>query len=629
MRQRTISLCMIVKNEEKYLEKCLASIQDQVDEIIIVDTGSIDRTINIAKEYGAKIYHFTWIDDFAAARNYALEQALSDYVLVLDADEYLDENVDLQQDLLTNKDYYIVKHINYYSDGYTSSHHNVRLFKRGIGLSYFGKLHEHLNISDPNFNFSGAQANFIVHHVGYTIESYIEKDKKNRNKKLMELEVKDNPSQYSFFNYGKTLFSEGKYNEAIEAFKSSYGFSKYNSNTKELILYTSRCLSALGKNEEAIEILQESIKSFPEFTDMYFELGSLYENIRYFKDAEMMYKKCLDLGDASDYTSIIGLGGFLGHFSLARLYSIQKRHVDAFDAAYNSIQNKKNYIPALTIFISSMMKVNISNDETFEYLLKVYQINNKDDYKNIVQVLYNLRHSLLYRFISEGSGQLNPDIKAVALQYAKKYTEALEQWKQVDSISVDNAIDLLLLSIILKNEELLNKTKRVLNLREKDWKIIRKVLLQEDIIKINLSEDILKLLIVISQRLIILEEYDLFQYISLFILNSPEKYQIILSDLLFDNGYIDTSLDLLLGILQMNPNNINALHLMGDIYFIKGLFNESLEMYKKCVQEKEEYIYYERLLLVLQQLNETDKINILKASMMEKFPLSKWLFKID
>ena len=87
----SISLCMIVKNEERVLERCLQSLQGLMDEIIIVDTGSTDRTKEIAKKYTDKIYDFTWIDDFSAARNFSFSKATKEYIYVADADEVLDQ----------------------------------------------------------------------------------------------------------------------------------------------------------------------------------------------------------------------------------------------------------------------------------------------------------------------------------------------------------------------------------------------------------------------------------------------------------------------------------------------------------------------------------------------------------
>ena len=87
----TISLVMIVKNEEKFLERCLDSVKNLMDEIIIVDTGSTDKTKEIAKKYTDKIYDFEWVDDFSAARNFAFSKATMDYIYSCDADEVIDE----------------------------------------------------------------------------------------------------------------------------------------------------------------------------------------------------------------------------------------------------------------------------------------------------------------------------------------------------------------------------------------------------------------------------------------------------------------------------------------------------------------------------------------------------------
>ena len=89
--KKGISLCMIVKNEERSLSRTLESVKELVDEIIIVDTGSKDSTIDIAKSFNAEIFHFDWIDDFSAARNESLKYANREWVLILDADEILDE----------------------------------------------------------------------------------------------------------------------------------------------------------------------------------------------------------------------------------------------------------------------------------------------------------------------------------------------------------------------------------------------------------------------------------------------------------------------------------------------------------------------------------------------------------
>ena len=88
----TVSLCMIVKDEEENLARCLDSVRDFVDEIIIVDTGSTDRTIDIAERYGARVFYHPWEGSFSKARNYSLKYATCDWILILDADEELNND---------------------------------------------------------------------------------------------------------------------------------------------------------------------------------------------------------------------------------------------------------------------------------------------------------------------------------------------------------------------------------------------------------------------------------------------------------------------------------------------------------------------------------------------------------
>src|SRR5687767_12493572 len=83
----TLSVCLIVKNEERYLAQCLQSVRGLWDDLVIVDTGSTDRTVEIAESFGARVFHFTWCDDFSAARNFCLDQITTDWILSLDADE--------------------------------------------------------------------------------------------------------------------------------------------------------------------------------------------------------------------------------------------------------------------------------------------------------------------------------------------------------------------------------------------------------------------------------------------------------------------------------------------------------------------------------------------------------------
>lgn len=155
----TISLCMIVKNEEDTLAKCLDSVKGIVDEIVIVDTGSIDKTKEVAKRFTEKIYDFQWIDDFSAARNYSFAKATMDYILWLDADDVI-----LPQDLIKFKelkntldpsvDIVMMK----YNTGFdaqgnvTFSYYRERLSKRSGNHKWYEPVHEYLQVGGKIIN---------------------------------------------------------------------------------------------------------------------------------------------------------------------------------------------------------------------------------------------------------------------------------------------------------------------------------------------------------------------------------------------------------------------------------------------------------------------------------------------
>lgn len=146
----TISACMIVKNEERVLRRCLDSLSGLMDEIILVDTGSTDRTKEIAGEYSCKIYDFEWVDDFAAARNFSFSKAEMDYIYVADADEVIDETnrerfrslkqcilpeIDIVQMLYTNQ-------LQYNTTYNFNEEYRPKLFKRLRPFNWVDPIHE-------------------------------------------------------------------------------------------------------------------------------------------------------------------------------------------------------------------------------------------------------------------------------------------------------------------------------------------------------------------------------------------------------------------------------------------------------------------------------------------------------
>lgn len=221
-RQR-LSLCMIVKNEERHLPGCLASVRDLVDEIVVVDTGSSDRTIEIAESFGAKVYHFQWIDDFAAARNESLRHATGDWILYLDADERIAEaeHWKVRKAIGSGAAYgayllRIVGQIGVGESSQTKAHTYPRLFRNSPKIRFDGAVHEQIASSLLRAGMTAGYCDAVIHHLGYAVGPEEEKAKYERNLRLLEEQARRNPDHFfTRFNLGRTYAGLKRYDEGL------------------------------------------------------------------------------------------------------------------------------------------------------------------------------------------------------------------------------------------------------------------------------------------------------------------------------------------------------------------------------------------------------------------------------
>ena len=216
-----ISLCMITKNESQHLDKCLHAVKDIVSEIIIVDTGSSDATKEIAKKYTNKIYDFKWVDDFSKARNFGIEKASKEWVLVLDADEILDASSKKHiKDLIKKKNVYgfgfeqcsyvsksvagCLKNNSNFESGkhypFLIKKQLVRLFKNGKGIKFKHRVHELVEDSMRDKKLQFEQTKVQLHHLGSVKGEEVTSEKKEFYSNLIMKQLKDDP-QSARYNY--------------------------------------------------------------------------------------------------------------------------------------------------------------------------------------------------------------------------------------------------------------------------------------------------------------------------------------------------------------------------------------------------------------------------------------------
>lgn len=212
----SVSLCMIVKNEENTLSRCLSSVHDLVDEIIIVDTGSSDRTKDVAGQFTDKIYDFEWVNDFAKARNYAFSLATKDYVMWLDADDVIraeDQLLfkDTLMEVTPDIDYISMPYLLSFNEQGQVLSRNIRnrIVKRSQQFSWHGKIHEYLEVSGLKMESSAAVTHLREHKD--TMRNLHMYEKRERQGEVL--------TSRDLFYYGNELYDHKRWEQAIERYE--------------------------------------------------------------------------------------------------------------------------------------------------------------------------------------------------------------------------------------------------------------------------------------------------------------------------------------------------------------------------------------------------------------------------
>ncbi|MDQ7096248.1 glycosyltransferase [Desulfosporosinus sp. PR] len=313
---------MIVKNESAVLQRTLASICNHGLELVIVDTGSTDETKEIALEFTDKVYDFSWCDDFSAARNFSIEKATNDWILILDADEIIISfHAEELQKLMRKKEDIIgrIKIINITGDLDEEKRYVERvsrLFNRKY-FHYEGMIHEQIVCLKGSF-FQRAPVAIKVEHIGYTSEVLKRTNKIARNMNLLELaliQTPDNP--YLLYQLGKSYYLLRDFKSAIEFFKKALdlilNFSfDYVENLIESYGYA---LINSGCYNEALNI-KKYINFYGNSPDYLFLMGHVYMNNGMFTEAVESFTKCIGKKESKAE----GVNSYLSNYNIGIIF---------------------------------------------------------------------------------------------------------------------------------------------------------------------------------------------------------------------------------------------------------------------------------------------------------------------
>lgn len=289
-----LSVCMIIKDEQDVLNRCLDCVKQIADEIIIVDTGSTDNSINIAKEYTDHIYHYEWNNNFAHARNFSYSKATCDYIMWIDADDIItDENIkkinDLKLNLDENIDVLYFRYNDWNEESLFNFFYRERISKRQCNLLWKYNVHEVLDIN-PKLTTKLCK--------DIAVEHKKQKRDKNedRNLKLLDFakyEEKDGFDYTKQLYLIKELWNNNKFDKAINVYQNSKPyFNKHNIYIP--LFYAGWCHIYSKKYEELLkEIEYAKNLGMTIFDTILFLEAVAYESMKKIDKAELLYNKCI------------------------------------------------------------------------------------------------------------------------------------------------------------------------------------------------------------------------------------------------------------------------------------------------------------------------------------------------
>jgi tetratricopeptide (TPR) repeat protein len=329
-----LSLCMIVRDEQEMLPRCLASVADTVDEIVIVDTGSTDATVEIARSFGARVLFHEWTGSFAQARNVSFDAAEGDWLLCLDADEVLvEEDAPLLRSLTgrTWREAFYLSETNYtgdLEDGTAVTHNALRVFRNRPEYRFEGRLHEQIAHCLPGYLPERVEASGVrIEHYGYLGAVRDSREKSRRNIELLRLQqAESRPTPFLHYNLGSEYAAAAEPLAALAEFerawkllqslpdRDSYQFAP------ALMSRMVKALRACGRPTDAIARAEEGLLRFQGFTDLVLEQAIAAIALEQNERAIELLERCIEMGDAPRrYTATQGSGSYLPRLQLAEL----------------------------------------------------------------------------------------------------------------------------------------------------------------------------------------------------------------------------------------------------------------------------------------------------------------------
>lgn len=408
LKKIKISACMIVKNEEAVISRCINSYKAVVDEIIVVDTGSVDKTREIAMGLNAKVYDFKWDDDFAAAKNFALDKATGDWVIFLDADEYFSDDLAknipnlIQKYGKENRKIILAKMLNIDEDDgeILCDFLQARIFKNEIGIRYVGRIHESLKSTREKIEAVLVEEKELkIIHTGYSKRITKEKAERNLNLLLKELEQGNtDPRLYSYIATSYSTLNQPK--KAIEYSKKylSSGAKMDGMDSKLYYLLIADMMAVDSDFDEVYGVIKEALEKFRDNPMPYAYLGQLYYAQKEYQNAIEAFEKAIDLQKkyrGFEMNFMVGKESHIYHI-LGSLYEI-KGDVEKASKMYTlSLKENSKGEAALLAFLRLNRNATLNDLEAI--LFSLYDFNVEESVLFLNDIALKIKHKTVLKY---------------------------------------------------------------------------------------------------------------------------------------------------------------------------------------------------------------------------------------
>jgi glycosyltransferase involved in cell wall biosynthesis len=376
-----LSLCMIVRDEQEMLGRCLEAVADAVDEIVILDTGSTDATIEIARSFGARVLERAWTGSFAEARNVSFEAAAGDWILYLDADEVLvREDAAVLRSLIARswrEAFYLVEtnHTGELDGGGAVTHSALRLLRNRPEYRFEGRVHEQIAHCLPGYAPERIEASTVrVEHFGYLASVRRDRAKSQRNVELLRMQQADGvDTPFLHYNLGCEHAAAGDRLAALDAFERSWGLLRALPDRDSyrfqpaLIVRLVKALRACERPQEALARAADGLERFPELTDLVLEQAHAARELAQPDRAIALYERCIEMGDAPRrYTAGVGCGSYLPRIHLAELLRARGQLQRATELLEQCLREHPGFVGSVAPYASMLLAAGGQPDAVLE-----------------------------------------------------------------------------------------------------------------------------------------------------------------------------------------------------------------------------------------------------------------------